>query len=306
VRISRWTVDRSGVAAWFSDARPFVPAVAAAAFGLALSVFAWFAVATWEDRLAKEDFAKSAADHAQALQAGLNEYLYKLVPLRALFNASNGGVSRGEFNVFTKDLLDERKAILSFSWIPRIRRAERAAHELAGVGDGIPDYRIKSVGPDGPMSPAPEQDEYFPVYYSNEPLTAKIYGLNLKDGGVRQQPLDRARDGNLPAATSNFHLQSGAGDRNGFFVALPVYQPDVPHDTLDERRRNLVGFVQGVFQFNVMVDAILADVKSPLSILLFDAVAGPDDLPVHVRVDNAGQARLTPRFQAMARRSERR
>ena len=81
---------------------------------------------------------------------------------------------------------------------------------------------------------------------------------------------------------------------------LPVYQQGLPHDTLDERRRNLVGFVQGVFQFNVMVDAILADVKSPLNILLFDAVAGPGDMPVHVRVDDAGQARLTPRFQAMA------
>ena len=130
MRISRWTVDRSGVAAWFGDARPFGPAVAAAAIGLALSVLAWFAVATWEDRLAKEDFAKSAADHAQALQAGLNEYLYKLVALRAFFNGSQHGVTRSEFNVFTKDLLDERKAILSFSWIPRITREERADHEL--------------------------------------------------------------------------------------------------------------------------------------------------------------------------------
>jgi diguanylate cyclase (GGDEF)-like protein len=300
VRISLWTVGRTELAACFSGSRRFAPAVAAAALGLALSVFAWFSVAAWEDRLAREDFARRSANLAQTLQVGLNEYLYKLVALRAFFNASNDGVSRSEFNVFTKDLLDERNAILSFTWIPRIRRDERAAHERAGLRDGIPDYHIKSVGPDGRMSPAPEQDEYFPLFYSNEPLTAPIYGINVKDGGVRQRPLERARDSNYPAATGSFRLQTGAGDRNGFFAVLPVYRRDLPHDTLDERRSNLVGFVQGVFQFNIMIDAILGSVESPLSIVLFDASAGLDDRPVYARLEAAAQARPMSRSRAMA------
>ena len=58
--------------------------------------------------------------------------------------------------------------------------------------------------------------------------------------------------------------------------------------------------MQGVFQFHVMVDAILAGVKSPLNILVFDTEAGPNDLPVHVHGGDAGQARLTPKWQAMA------
>ena len=221
-------VNRSGVAAPFGDALRFRPAVIAAVLGLALSTFAWFAVAAWEDRFAKRDFVESATDQAEVLQTGLDVYLHKLVALRAFFNASTVGVTRSEFNVFTKDLIDDRKAILGFAWIPRVTREGRVAHELEGLRDGIPDYEIRSVGPDGGMNPALEQDDYFPVYYSNQPLTGQGYGINLQDGGVRQRPLDRARDGNLPAASSSLRLQVGTGDRNGFFVVLPVYRPDSP------------------------------------------------------------------------------
>jgi diguanylate cyclase (GGDEF)-like protein len=293
------TSKRSHVAGWLGDARWFGPAVTAAVIGFALSAFAWLAVAAWEDRVAKQDFRQSAGEGAQALQTGLDDYLQKLVALRAFFNGSQS-VTRNEFNIFTKDLLDERNAILSFSWIPRITREWRVDHELEGLREGIPNYHIKAVGPDGRMSPAPSQDEYFPVFYSKEPLTARIYGINLLDGGVRQWPLYRARDGDRLAASGKFRLQSGSRDQNGFFVVLPVYRQGLPHDTLDERRRNLVGFVQGVFQFNVLVDDILADVKSYLNILVFEADAGPSDLPVHVHGTDAGQAHLLPMAQAMA------
>ena len=294
------TLKRSDVAGWLADARPFGPAGVAVAIGLGLSVFAWSAVAAWENRLAKKDFVESAANRASALQTGLDEYFHKLVALRAFFNGSQHGVTRDEFNVFIRDLLDERKAILSFSWIPRITREERDQHELEGLREGIPGYEIKSVGLDGQMNRAPDRDDYFPIYYSKEPLASRIYGINLQDGAVRQGPIDRARDGDQLAASGNFRLQTGAGDQVGFFVVLPVYRADFPHDTVDERRRNLVGFVHGVFQFNVMVDAILADTKSPLSILLFEAAAGLGDMPVHILGDEAGRNLSLQKSQATA------
>jgi diguanylate cyclase len=189
---------------------------------------------------------------------------------------------------------------LGFAWVPRIAREDRAAHELAGIRDGIPGYRIRSVGADGRLEPAPEADEYFPFFYSNEPLAASIYGLNMLDGGVRQRSIDRARDTDLPATTNSFRLQMGTGDRTGFFVALPVYRHGAPRDTLVERRRNLVGFVQGAFEFNAMVDAILMDTTSQLNVLMFDTDAGQDDLPVHVASAPAEDYRQTSKSQAVS------
>ena len=279
--------------------RRLVPVLAAAIMGVGLSVSAWFYVAAWEDRLARQAFFLSAADHATALQSGLNDYLGKLVALRSFFNAS-GEVTRHEFDLYTRQFLDERAAaILGFSWIPRVTRDERAAHELAGTRDGIPGYQIRIMGRDGGLHPTPERDEYFPVFYSREPLSSRLYGLDLHDGGIRQRPLDRARDSNQPAASEHALLQNTAGKRNGFFVVLPVYRRDMPSNTVEDRRLNLEGFVQGIFQFSVMVDTILAATNAPLDIFLFDADARANDMPSHVHASSARHTPLAPKSQAM-------
>ena len=62
-----------------------------------------------------------------------------------------------------------------------------------------------------------------------------MYGMDLNDGSVRQRTLDNARDTGAIATSPMFTLQSGTGFRRGFFVALPVYAPGVPHETVEER-----------------------------------------------------------------------
>lgn len=278
--------------------RSLLPVLAAAIIGVGISISAWHSVAAWEDRIARQEFFQSAADQSSVLQSGLDDYLIKLVALRAFFDAS-GIVTRTEFDIFTKPFLDNRSAaILSFSWIPRVKHHARSVHERAGTHEGIPGYQIKVVAPDGSLSRAPQQDEYFPVFYSRENLSSRVYGLNLQDGGVRQKPLDRARDTGQPSASENFLLQSGTGDRNGFFLVLPVYVRGLPHETVEDRRRNLEGFVQGIFQFSVMVDTILADTQAPLDIFLFDANARASDMPTHFRGSGTRRPPLAPQSLA--------
>ena len=66
---------------------------------------------------------------------------------------------------------------------------------LAAVRAGLPGYRIKTASANGDLMPSPEQSEYFPVLYSSrEKPGSRIYGLNLNDGGLRQQTLEHARD----------------------------------------------------------------------------------------------------------------
>lgn len=171
--------------------------------------------------------------------------------------------------------------IFSFSWVPRVSREERAHHEREGVRQGLDDYVIKSVAT-GKMIVAPEADEYFPIFFSSSTAMRGALGIDLKDGGLRQTALDRARDGDIAAASANFTLQTGIGDRNGFFVVMPVYRPGMARTTVPERREALTGFVQGAFQIQAMVDAVLADLKSPLIFALFDGAA-PGAPPVYIR-----------------------
>jgi CHASE1-domain containing sensor protein len=157
---------------------------------LIVSASVWFAVSHRENQQAALDLTLRANGHALALQSGINSYLRKLSGLRALFEASDH-VSREQFNVFSKRIVDDQNAILGMSWIPRVTRDQRITHERMAALDGSRGYRIKSVAPDGSMAPSPEKGEYFPVLYTaTEILDSPVYGLDLNDGGIRQETLE--------------------------------------------------------------------------------------------------------------------
>ena len=258
------------------------PILMIAVLGAALSIMSWFIVSNLEDRTSAAEFNLRATNWAAALQNGVNEYLTKISALRALFEASQDTVSEQEFLTFSDRLLRNESAILSLSWVPRIRDDERAAHEQAAQRDGIEGYRIRSVRKDGMLVPSPAAAEYFPVYYTTEnDRAALVRGLNLVDSGFRQQALVNARDGNMLAASQAFTLQSGTGDRFGFFVVLPIYKHGLPHDTVEERRASLLGFVQGVFQIDTMIAATLRGIRLPADYFIFSSEAGPDTHPIY-------------------------
>jgi diguanylate cyclase (GGDEF)-like protein len=257
----------------------FWASIIAAVVGLALSVYVWRVVTFRENRQAELALSARANSHALILQNGIDESLARITALRALFQ-SDSEVSRREFEAFSEFLLRDQTAMRAVSWIPRITRANLVAHELAAARDGLPRYQIKSIAADGSLVPSAEAGEYFPIFYStNGSSGSPLYGLNLNDGGFRQQALERARDLDQLTSTPNFMLHRGMGDRNGFLVVLPVYQSGLPHDTVEDRRRNLVGFVQGVFQTGKLIETILRT-STPAGLDLYFFAADSDgDLP---------------------------
>jgi diguanylate cyclase (GGDEF)-like protein len=267
--------------------------VLAALAGIGLSTSAWYGGFLREDRLAAVEFSARANSHALIIQHGINTYLDKMVAFRALHD-SDENVNRAEFQSFAQGILNGQRAIQSVSWIPRILHAERAAHEAAGVRDGLSDYHIITTAAVGGFEPAPAQEEYFPVFYSTvEGSDFRISGLNLNDGGVRQQTIERARDGDRIAISPIFVLRNGAPGRNGFFVVLPVYRAGLPHDTIEDRRNNLSGYVQGVFETAVMIETVLKTTASPggLDLSFFAADSSHDPLPLYF---HPSRARTTP------------
>jgi EAL domain-containing protein (putative c-di-GMP-specific phosphodiesterase class I) len=91
--------------------RHFWPIVAAACLGLAVAVSAWFAVSVWEERLAKAKFTGLAGDYAAVLQNGLDEYLDKIVAVRAFYDFSHG-VDLNEFELFTARILEGHDGLM--------------------------------------------------------------------------------------------------------------------------------------------------------------------------------------------------
>ena len=149
-----------------------------------------------------------------------------------------------------------------------------------------------------------EYDEYFPIlYFTGESATARAYGIDLNSEPMRRRTLERARDNNRPAASSIFNVTADGGDRRAFFVILPVYKSGLSYDSIEGRRSNLIGFVQGVFRVQVMVDTILAraPIDTNLDYHLFSLDAGGAS-PVYFRAAprRTGPKEAQPLTQLMA------
>jgi diguanylate cyclase (GGDEF)-like protein len=235
--------------------RPYVwLSILAGCVGLILSLSAAFTVWHRANRLAELELTARASNYDQTLQFGINMYMRRVAALRSLFESTN--VSRELFEKFSKQVLSGQSAMRGMSWVPRVTHEGRDAHERAAAADGLPDYQIKSLTAEGVLASAPYRHEYFPMFYAVSGPRA-VYGLDLNDGGGRQKTLERARDGARMATSPHLTLVDGIGDRRGFFVVLPVYHAGLPNDTVEDRRRNLLGFVHAGFQTSILLESLI-------------------------------------------------
>lgn len=250
--------DRRGIGRWLHAplARLYRPALVAASVGLLFSLVGAAAVARWEDRVKKVEFENAAETEAIVMQNGMNEYISRLVALRTLFESTSEEVTRSEFETFSARLFERHPGMLRIAWVPRVGRKERAEYEAAAVADGVPAYRIKSLEGDGLVA-APQRDEYFPVFFSTQPKTSLVYGMDYASIPDRRVVLERARDNDRIASARTRLFQTDDGNRqSGVLVAIPVFAKGTSRETTADRRRNLAGFVIGIFDLPMLVQSI--------------------------------------------------
>jgi len=262
------------------------PIVAAACLGLAVAVSAWFAVSIWEERLARAKFTAVAGDYASVLQNGLDDFLGKILALRAFYDSSVE-VDSAEFSLFTSQINREHGDVMRLIWCPRVSRDERAEFERKQRDGGLTGYAIRTWSLTSPVSVSPERDDYFPILYSTvASQKSATLGTDLNSERARSEAIKRARAGNIMATAQNILLRNPiGGQRPGFFAVLPVYRKGVPHSTVDERRENTLGLIAGAFQTAAVFDAILNKAILPKSVdlYLYPSQAGADALPVYMR-----------------------
>jgi diguanylate cyclase (GGDEF)-like protein len=233
------------------------PALVAAAVGLLLSLAGAFAVGQWEARVTKVEFEGVAETEAIVMQNGMNEYVSRLAALRTLFESANEEITRSEFETFSGRLFEQHPGILRVAWLPRINRKERAEYEAAAIADGISGYHIKSLAPDGSLAAAAQGDEYFPVFYSTEPKTSAVYGMDYSSAPVRRAAMERARDNDLVTALrTRLYETNGGSQSRGVLVCVPVYAKGTSRTTVADRRRNLAGYVVGIFDLPLLLQSI--------------------------------------------------
>ena len=195
--------------------------------------------------------------------------LYEQV-LRAtvgLFVATGTVVSREQFRHFVSTLrLEEHyPGIQGIGFSVLIPPQEKARHEAAVRAEGFPDYRI---------TPPDERDSYTSIVYL-EPFwgsNLRAFGFDMYSEPHRRAAMAYARDtGKTGVSASVTLVQEGGRDlQAGFLMYLPVYRPGTLHDTQEERRASLVGWVYAPFRMTDFMHGIYGEQGGDLDIEIYD------------------------------------
>ena len=227
----------------------------ALAFTVAVVLFVF--TSTWEQDRIRLAFERQASTLAHTLEDRFYGYLRVLNAIERFYTGSRE-VTRREFHTFVQGDLARHPGIQALEWIPRVGDAERAAYEQSAQQDGHLTFQITEQTRQGTMVPAAPRSVYFPVYYvapykDNE----RALGFDLGSNPTRLAAMQRARDTGKPVATARITLVQETDRQFGLLIFLPVYRNGMPHNTVEARRRNLLGFALGVFRVGDMIEALL-------------------------------------------------
>ncbi len=187
-----------------------------------------------------------------------------------LFSAS-AEVDRAEFAdyVAALKLPSKHPGIQGVGFTRLIRPQEKAAHIAAIRSEGFRNYDIR---------PAGERELYSSIIYL-EPFdwrNQRAFGYDMYSEPVRREAMVRARDEERATISGKVQLvqETDKDVQAGVLMYLPVYRNRLPHQSLEERRANLIGWVYSPFRMNDLMAGTLGqyfgEIRSKLDLRLYD------------------------------------
>ena len=189
-----------------------------------------------------------------------------LLSTRGLFSSSNS-VERHEFRNFVDgmQLSKNYPGIQGVGFSLAIKPKDLSRHIASIRKEGFPDYSVK---------PAGNRNSYTSIIYL-EPFdwrNQRAFGFDMLNEPVRRSAMERARDSAEAKITGKVTLvqEAGASVQPGFLMYVPVYRNGLPHQTLEARRANLVGWVYSPFRMYDLMNATLGSFDPNLDIHIYD------------------------------------
>jgi len=195
--------------------------------------------ATETERQLLQTIFESENDAFIALtQEQFSDYLYLLRSVNALFQASEK-VTGDEFRQFVSQLkvADHLPGVLAVSYTALVSQPEKKAY--------INDIR-KTYNPTFNIFPDGERPFYAPITYiePSNGYNLRVLGFDAFTEAGRRKALEEARDSGQARMTSKLALlQDTTQQQPGIIIHAPIYRNNsLPHDTLSERREQLLGW----------------------------------------------------------------
>lgn len=252
-----------------SSSRTSIPAAVVVA-GLALTALAAYltrATAIGTDRLRFEN-AGDAVVHE--IDSRLDAYIAMLRGGAGLFAASTE-VQLPEFRAYVErlELAVRYPGIqgMGFSRLVRPEQREQVASVVRSAGVPF------KYWPDQPGQPV-----HAIVFLEPQDARNRLaLGYDMYSESVRREAMDRARDTGAPAASGQVKLVQELVDpahaQSGFLIYVPVYAGGSTPATVEERRRDLFGFVYSPFRVGDLLRGIVRENgRPPVVYAVYDGV----------------------------------
>jgi len=142
------------------------------------------------------------------------------------------------------------------------------------------DARIKQIQAEGgffenyTLRPAGEREQYTSIIYL-EPLDLRnqqAIGYDMFSEPTRRIAMAQARDTGKAVLSGKVTLVQEIDEdvQAGFLIYVPVYRHDLPHNTVDERRKALLGYVYSPFRIKDLMKGILGAQPLGIDLHIYD------------------------------------
>lgn len=186
--------------------------------------------------------------------AAINESLVGLY-------AASESVAREEFAAFVQEALAANPELLGIAFVPRIVKSERVAFEQSVQAEGFETFQIRELTAEGESIAAGERDVYYPVLYA-EPfiINSFAFGVDFAVSAPLVVAMDAARDSGETVLSSptEFALPGSTQQIALLVIFTPIYQHGATTETMDDRRRNLLGFSIAALNIDALVNSALS------------------------------------------------
>lgn len=262
------------------------------AFSTIITFFGWSISNSYATKRALEKFDFSVIEATDAISMRMQEYEQVLRGGVGLFN-TKGLVTRNEWHTYVNTLKIDTYwpgiQGLGFSIILKPKEAPGLVRSIQK--EGFTEFKI---------SPEGGRNQYSAIIYL-EPFkdrNLRAFGYDMLSEPVRRKAMETARDTGNPSVSGKVTLvqETNIDVQQGFLMYLPVYKFGEKAETLEERRRNIFGFVYSPFRIQDLLQRVLGRDSKALNFQLYD---GDSNLPENLLYKTKDEAILNrqPRFQ---------
>ncbi|MGE8067494.1 sensor domain-containing diguanylate cyclase [Pseudomonas sp. NPDC089569] len=232
--------------------------------GVLTGLLAWSTLNLFHHQL-RQRFQLLASERYSRIEERFEDQEQRLDGLRRFF-VNSDSVSREEFNGYTQPLLHRTQA---YSFAERVSGDQRAAFERRVRAEGLSDFSLRELNPDGQLQLAAERDEYVVVLYSQtQSRLGSPLGYDLLAQPLRRATLERADQHGRMAVSQPMHLVSiEPAYARGVLLVAPV----MSHENPDGATGKPFGYVMAVISMRqLLADDLPEAGRDYLSVRILD------------------------------------